>query len=649
MKRLENQVHYESMPYHKRFWFNAEICYTDEELGLRELLLKIRKNSGLNPKYLNNLNPWFGEFGDAFVNINERAWFYHDAYKPKQVISRDDFYVQPLNGQDIQWPILYHLMQNIGDYLLIRNQNLPQEHLNQPLNFIYLDWIQILSHLTRSTDPQHVLEELEIFSHYLRTIEKHVSPVIGSDRVFIVDIRQMIHLDIQPQLSHVIQSQNLRTRFEKLSKSISQLSEERNRILHFSLSKKKVNPHAYQFSNTPLSDLSFFPTQIAKNCRENQQKLLEDQSSRVQFTVNQLRHCIDLDLILTDDVTLNHYAKAISDLSELDHFQKIIVQLMDLLAQGGEVFTIHQFRQQMVVLLEQIEHFIEDSSEPIHMILTANMNAYHQAIQDKKNAPFWRQWVSQYDKALNLFIQNQDNFAHFLSTPTELAKTKERLKMSIQEMMGQLAQTRLKETPLEAIGEKASSVNQLIQSMHDWISFQYSKKGVSLPELPKTRELLSVSQELISDVSSSATDLKPFLWLPKSQETIRYPLLGINNARSIMFSLPVAAIALLLLTAYANKPDSSIKCSEKYHRKLNLEIDDKLTKIKRLSLNSNHQDISDEYDYFVEIYENLRGKRDLAALTELNQNLEWFYVDHCGEIETVSLVTKKQKSLGVAS
>ncbi len=138
-EKREQQATYKPIPHRNRFWFHSENCYTENELAFREWILKIRANSGIEPDYLTNPSSWFAEDQQALININENSWIRANSYKTRHVLARDDFHVQPVDSQRLQWPALYDLMQTVGDYLLLRNDNLPLEHLNQPMNYVFLD------------------------------------------------------------------------------------------------------------------------------------------------------------------------------------------------------------------------------------------------------------------------------------------------------------------------------------------------------------------------------------------------------------------------------------------------------------------------------------------------------------------------------
>ncbi|BCA95793.1 hypothetical protein TUM19329_21540 [Legionella antarctica] len=486
----EHQASYRPLPHKNRFWLYSEHCYTEEDLALREWILKIRANSGIDEDYLTNPSSWFTEDQQALINVYENAWFYSSAFKTRHVLSRDDFHVQPVDSQRLQWPALYDLMQNVGDYLLIRNQDLPPEHLNQPMNYVLLDINFILKGLSQNSNIEQVKEQLEILTRYVRTIEKNSSPTVGSDRLFMANFRRIIDDNITPQLTYFMDTQLLKERFNELSKTIKKASTERNRILHFALNINSVNPHPYDFSTAAPADSSAYPTQIAKNCGSSNNELSTEITSILRLTVEQLKACPNFNLISMDEEILSHYAKAVSDLNELDRFQNVISQVMVLLNQAGEVYTVYQFKEQMLHLLNQIEGFIDNSSLHVEAIIHANTQAYHKAIEVEQNLSLWQKWLTTEQDKLTTFIKNQDTLAQFPSTNSDLSKTNKVLKGQVNEVISHLNQSKTRKITFDSLAEQAQELNKLMLSMHQWIKIQYEIKGIEPPKLPEPLKLV---------------------------------------------------------------------------------------------------------------------------------------------------------------
>lgn len=584
--KREYHASYRPLPHKNRFWFYSESCYTEEDLVLREWILKTRTNSGIDVDYLTNPSTWFAEDKLALINVYGNSWFYSEAFKTRHVLSKDDFHVQPIDSQRLQWPALYDLMQNVGDYLLLRNQNLPVDHLNQPMNFVFLDINLILKKLSQNLNIGQVKEQLELLNRYVRTIEKNIPSSIGSDRLFLANFRKIIDDKIDPQLTHQIESQLLRDRLGELSKTIKKLSGERNRILHFALNINPVNPHPYDFSTALLDDLAAYPTHAAKACGSSGKEITTDLTSVLGLTVEQLTHCPNLKLISMNEEILKHYAEAISDLNELDRFQTVISQVMDLLGQAGEVYTITQFKEQMLTLLKQIVGFIDDSSLHIEAIIHANTQAYHEAIQVEQNLSFWKKWLTSEKQLLKTFIKNQDTLAQFPSTSSDLTKTNKILKGHVSEVISHLSQPKTQKISFEHLAGQAQELDRLMGSMHHWIKIQYEIKGLEAPLPPDSLELLlgslqppklmitpavlplAYSAPIIN--SFFAPKILPMMTGPESYSMCQAQFIEAESTQNaflyfgLLALIPIGIIALYLYIHWNNNKDTQKETPKDY-------------------------------------------------------------------------------------
>lgn len=482
---LQLTVSYKPIAAKKRFWLSSEGAYTDKELEFRRTIITLRTHSGIHPDYLANGNSWFADDNQAFVNINEHSWIFPDSYRPRQVLTMDDFHVQPMDSLRLQWPDIYTLMQNIGDYLIIRNTDLAIDHLNQPMNFVLLDLIQLFKGLAQNTNIPQLRTQLDLVNKYIRKIEKNLSAAVSSDKLFLADLRSILDHKIQPTIVQKIESQLLRERLADLSKTIKSLSDERNRILHFALNKGSVNPHAYEFSTDRNLDTSNYPTQIAKLCAHKTGAMVSDRSRALKLTARDIRGCTGLNLISDNEELLGQYATAISDLNELDRFQTVVAQITDLLNQAGEVYTIHQFKEQMLTLLKEIDVFLDSSSLPIQNILQVNTAAYHQAIQKEQELSLWKHYLTNQREELKQFIKNQDNLELVPSRPSDLLSTVQQLKENVAQVVAHLNKPKIAETNFQSIAGQAQELNQLMLSMHFWIKHQRELKGLDAPKIPE--------------------------------------------------------------------------------------------------------------------------------------------------------------------
>ena len=660
--KRETYASYRPIPYARRFWFHSESCYTEEDLALREWVLRTRSSSGIDRDYLTNPSSWFAEDTQALINIYEHSWMYSNAYRTRQVLSHDDFLVQPINTQRLQWPSLYDLMQNVGDYLRFRNQHLPQEHLNQPMNFVFLDINNILRGLSQNPNIGQVKEQLEILNRYIRTIEKNISPTVGSDRLFLANFRQVIDDKIEPELTHLIESQLLKERLAELSKTVKKLSIDRNRILHFALNINPVNPHSYDFSTAQIEESAVHPTQAAKKCASTGKEIAIELTSNLRLTMEQLKDCPNFKLISMDEGILGHYASAISDLNELDRFQKVLSEVIELLGQAGEVYTIYQFKEQMLTLLKQIDGFIEESSQHVEAIVHANTQAYHQAIQSQQDLTMWQKWLTSEQDKLKTFIKNQDTLAQFPSSSSDLIKTNKLLKGHVSDVISHLSQPKTKQIDFESLSGKAQQLNFLMGSMHQWIKIQYEIKGLEAPKPPEMLGLLPPIKQAPTITATppvTYTSSGPNLFFtakaialgdcpPNSSECQAGSIEAPSRENAIGYLglivlIPVGVLVLYLLFRRNNTKEVSApvdKGSQQDFDALRTKFEDLISTIKGIE-QASQSDFSNGYDDLLTSFRTLRNKAqdgyyDVEELQEIYDDLEYFYNDTCVPSPTVT-------------
>ena len=698
-KKRERYASYRPMPNKSRFWLHAENCYTQEDLDFREWVIKTRSNSGIHPDYLGNPDSWFAtDHQQALVNVYENSWFYSTAYRTRHILTRDNFHVQPIDGPRPQWPS-YKLMQQVGDYLLLRNKDLSAAHLNQPMNYVFLDLNFMLKSLSQNSNVIHVKEQLELITRYLRTIEKNISPVVGSDRLFLANFRSVINDEVHPHLTHLIESQLLQEKLRTLSMDMANLSAYRNRLLHFSLSANQVNPHPYEFSIAMPDDLSAYPTQAARACGQTSRAIestkvnvqsteLRVQSpERMQLDARRLNDCPHFKLIYADEEAVQNYARAVTDLDDLEHFQIVIDQIVNLLGQAGEVYTVHQFKEQMLTLLNQINTFIDDSFIPIEAIINANTQAYHKAIQDQQDLSYWKLWLTSEQELLKTFIKNQDTLAQFPSSASELIKTNKAAQTDINELIRRLNQPKSTETSIEAVRNQAQALDQIMGSMHHWVQTQQQLKGLAttLPPL----QLLESSAPAVSLPNPTGTTLaQRFAITDVTHDTVLAPPVSCtplrtynsssffspqvplsspdacafddmncqqqctaSGARTNTFALgiiviiPVALLIYLLFSWKNYKPEPPAEQSSQNNKtgfdRLMNKVEDLIAKIRGFEQETD-QDLSDDYRFYLDDYEKFKkearsGIYNLRQLREHYRDLKFFFNDSCTTKTELSL------------
>ncbi|MFJ1269061.1 hypothetical protein ACD661_10870 [Legionella lytica] len=651
---------YQAMPSSSRFWLYSEACYTDEELGLRTWVLNVRANSGIHADYLLNSGSWFSNDDDqALVNVYDHSWFFSRAYKTRQVLRMGDFLVKPVDAQRLQWPQLYELMQRTGDYLRLRNQNLRAEHLNQPMNFIMLDINNILKGISQNPNIGQTKEQLEHLYHYILAIETNTSPLVGSDRLFLANLRTAINTEVKPHLTHLAETQLLKDRLGELAKATQQLYTECNRGAHFAFNPNAINPHPRDLIGGQLDDLKAYPTLAAKECAQKETQALAVSTSALRLSADGLRNCANFSLIDMEEEVLQLYAQAVIDLNELGRFQKIIEQTIGLLGQAGEVYTVYQFKEQLTLLLKQLDHFVDFSAQTMDDLLFENTQAYHKAIQDEQNLSFFQRWFTADQEKLDTFIKNQDILAQYPSTASELANTRQGLKKNVAQILEHLNKPSIQETNFVAIADQAQELNRLMGSMHEWVTVQYEAKGLIPPQEPEQLHILpEVSVPPVADCTPSTVDeilSSTNISTPFYQERMAAP--NVTSAicppdqpqcsaanRSHMSSqnsvyllglitlLPLGLILLYLLfkSRPSSEPEFIVYGSKEEFEEALVKLDDLIAQVKTAHEYDEDTYNKLDFDDFISKYEHLRKKArseyyEVENLNELYEDMNAYY------------------------
>ncbi|WP_058533239.1 hypothetical protein [Legionella saoudiensis] len=648
---------YQAMPSRSRFWLYSEACYTDDELNLRTWVLNIRANSGIHPDYLTNSGSWFAEDEQALVNAYDNSWFFSRVYKTRQVLRMGDFLVKPVDSQRLQWPQLYELMQRTGDYLRLRNKDLRVEHLNQPMNFILLDINNILKGISQNPNIAQTKKELELLHHYIHTIEANTSPLIGSDRLFLANLRAAINNEVKPYLTHLAESQLLKDRLVELAKTTQQLYTECNRGAHFAFNPNAINPHPRDLLSGQPEDLKAYPTLAAKECAKKETQALATSISTLKLSSEGLRNCAHFSLINMEDEVLQLYAKAVVDLNELARFQKIIEETIGLLGQAGEVYTVYQFKEQLTLLLTQLDHFVEFSAQTMDDLLLENTQAYHKAIQDEQKLSFFQRWFTSEQEKLDTFIKNQDILSQYPSTASELAQTRQELKKNIAQILEHLNKSATPETNFVAIAEQAQELNRLMGSMHDWVSVQYEAKGLTPPQKPEQLRILpkvqtpplvecvpSTVEEIISTSNTTANFSQERMITPNTASAICPPdrpecsRISVSQTSTqnslyligLVTLIPIGLILLYLLLKSRETPEPIIYGSKEEFGEVLVKLEDLIAQIK--GAHEYDEDRYDQLDFedFISRYERLCRKAhskcyEVENLKDLYDDMNAYY------------------------
>lgn len=705
MRNGYHRVNYRAMPAQSRFglisWpFHNEVCYTGEELQFRAQVLTARTNSGLDPDLLQTSNTWFANDVDsALLNVNENSWLFGDEYRPRQELSQEDFHIDLIQSERLNWPGLSTMMRVIGDYLLLRNHNLSPIYLNQPMNYVLLDVVQILKRLAMIENADYVANQLQLLRKYLRAVEIHVSPTIGSDRLFLADCRRTLEQTIQADIENKIHSQQLKNRIHHVHQQLNHVAELRHTVLHFALAEKPVNPHPYWEDFTKnqqrIEAKNEFPTLAAKACATpSADELIRSEEANhgntlaaLQLSAEDLSNCPDFKFIdqLSTEIK-NAYSKSLIDLQEILRFQGILDRLLQLFDQAGEVFTLIQFREQMLNLLQNIEQFVQYSQQNIIDVLEANANAYHQYIQDKQDLRWWEKLLTNKQAQIDGFIINQDNLARFAATPTDLQLASKELLQQVNQVINHLNQQASETKQIELVSATRELVHQLMDSMHAWIGHQHQLQGLPLPEKPSPLQLsipdVPVSKsscQLDSDCTSaeeivqtsSASRLTPFQFWSSAQprshlsmictsdavncnhpplsigesphseimgSTTGEGLTGINSKITIGFLLllPIGVLFLKLLydswQESVTLPENDQAGFKKWHKKTADLLSKAIHQAEELDDEYWQNQATDFIDDFKSLEEQADKKKyNAAAMQNLHDDIEYFIKEMQGE------------------
>jgi len=616
------KIKYRPMPAESRFGLqslvlNQEDCYTDEELQWRIAVLNTRKHSGLNQELLQTSNSWFAEDAEqAFIMINPNSWLLKPAFHPRQVLNRNDFHIPLINSPLLKWQRLGTMTRLIGDYLLIRNDQLTDPYLNQPMNYILLDLIQILKRLAMQQDANFVAHQLQLLSPYLRQVEIVLSPFKGSDRLFLAECRRTLEDIVQNDIEQQLQTQQLKVRVRQIGVQLNHIAELRHTVLHFALTANPVNPHPYweQFITPADTQPTIaFPTILAKSCLKKEQ------------AVASLRNCAGFKFIaqLPESLQIN-YQQGLEDLEEILRIQDLLQQLLAIFDQAGELFTVLQFREQIQHLLQHIEQFMQRSQQNILAVFNSNMNAYHQHIQDKQDLD--SSWVlhrllNHRGRELDHFITNQDNLARFITGAQDLQLANKELFQQLS-----LTQTILQEATDERQWELADSTKELVlelkRTMHGWIN-----QG----ELPRSA----------SEKSRRPLVAHPLFWPRTTQSPVKIstspkmlaaqpPIQNDTALAELIFLLPIIVLFVYLIYSCVQQSKQSAikKRLVTPHSPLLDEVQDKLTQAIHLSNEELQNTIEDYKDETRLIINAIRqGEGSDEQLHSLSEDLDELLIE----------------------
>lgn len=544
MKHTDSNIGYQPVVAQSRFgvlgwlYLRDESCYTPEELAFRERLLEARARSGMDRELLETTDSFFATaLEDAFIDVHADSLLLASLYRPKHLLTRDAFHLPLTNHRKMRWQTLETLARRAGDYLLIRNEDLPPEHLNQPMNYLLLDIVRMSRKLAENNDPEYVSTEAQLLEQYIRGMEVHLE---GGDRLFLADFRAALEQDVSAEIQQVMRSRFLKLQLEVIRQQVRDIAEDRHALLHFSLSHAPVNSHPYlEYLESPPDthtlNLREFPTLAASLCARAPHALVSGYTP-ITIDADTLRACKTLSLPEKLDPTLAEaFAKALADVHELLRFDSILHQLLHLLEQAGEVLTRLQFREEIDAFLLDVENFIHQSGEPITFIREANRAVYQRQLMKGRETGILAALRPRGPAKSSAFLENQDSLTLSVATRTPMQRAMHQLTQRTHEVRGHLREgaTRTEEEAL--LESTRQTAEQLMENMHHWREARHP----GLAALPS----LALAPEAAPAISP------PPLFVPAHPDT-PVTSAAVMLTPGLILVIPLAIFTVLLLGFY---------------------------------------------------------------------------------------------------
>lgn len=493
--------------------FNYEACYQDEQLQLREQILSHRDAAHFDKDLLLTDSSWFSsDRQTAFENVNQGSYLLSSRLKPRQRLKEKDFRAEDYGYGIFKWDSIVVVEKYIADFLLTRNLVISQsqpEHLNDPMNFFFLDVKRIIRTIAREQNPEMVLKASEALLNYIGHVETELS-FNDQDRVFIEQLRNLINKNIKPSIQEQIEKANIRSHIEKLIRELDSVIETSNSVTHFSFQDTAVNPHpSVLASGKEYSNRVYFPTAALLNCAN---KVLEEKSSssvkpfdsaalialkespfyspdqgqlKLKPNIDLLNYCQDIRLmagLTTEDK--ENYIASVSHIHNLLEFKFALQQIIFLLDEAGQYQVIIAFSYDLQRLLQALQKEIQKTRIDIEEVLNSNQqmkqkllkhtlveesSGYFHALLKKLGLAY-----SEYnDINIAQFILNQDH-RHLLSTKDNDERY-QRTSSSTEKLMDMLTEvnhnyrTTNNEKKLSSFGfEVREQIKRLVENVEDF-------------------------------------------------------------------------------------------------------------------------------------------------------------------------------------
>ncbi len=415
-------------------FFNYESCYLEAHFHLRDNILMHRRSSHFSDDALLSDSSWFSADLDiAFEDVNANSYFLTSQKKPRQHLSMNDFRVIQFDYATSQWDSLRQLEIDVGDFLLNRNQLIAEsriEHLNDPMNYFFMDIKRIIRLMVRERNTDVVLDTMDSLLHYINYVETELS-FDSQDRVFIGQIRESVHKDITPQIKEKISSDNLKSKFETLMDELDSVIDSSNREVHFSFQDHEVNPHAVLLSSgIEESDKGKYPLRALMDCAKQNNNDVSSKSiegralalvnselveSASVFNVALLESCKDIHLMPgLSALEKKSYIDLVAQINKLIEFKSLFKKVLTFFDEVGQYNVVVEFQNELRQFLTSLKQEIETTKVQIDLVVTSNQHIKNKLLSNKLDSSALSQALNYLGSASGMYADEEINVKNFM-------------------------------------------------------------------------------------------------------------------------------------------------------------------------------------------------------------------------------------------
>lgn len=530
----ERRARFISAPYQRRYYFSwllgGEDGYTSEEMQQRSTIRELRLASPLLEEVQDSRFEWFREDKQALINIYEDSWFFRACFKPRETLKSDSFASHLLRHDVVSWPELGKFVLELGDYLIIRNQNLPPEHYNQPMNYVLMDIRSILERLASIKDEQRLLLGLKPLRAYIAGIERLISPASGGDHIFLTDLRSSLYRQ-EKIFAARVSRQSIHRELEKIQHTIQNLAQQLHAMLHFSFARQLVNAHPHiEFLETDLlkeNDLLLHPVSGAEKC-------IRDKVA--------LQNCPFLRFPDKDkSLVVEAYQGSIGGLRALLDFSDLLEKALIMTTETGEVFSLFEMHQKCEPILRELGAIANTIVKDAYIVIEQSQEQYRLAVETMQASGRLSRWFGSAVPQAKAIIENQDVLALFKIDMDALSDSNEALQTALQRLHQHFTELN-QERAQELVQQARTSVGDFFKSASNWQE-KYHVLANAKAIAPTHPQLGLSSQSFLSSTAFP----KPVSMPPKSSPTSSANSLNYSYALAIPLGILTIVLFLILV------------------------------------------------------------------------------------------------------